>query len=313
MSAPAPYTETPNWAIDLAPLLSGAEFKALIDAVRQTCGWHRATYDSTTAEIAERIGVDRTRTGQALARLAALGLVPCEVGRRNAYVRRLGPPVTPDELARRIDLLQNATAQTARPVAKSSTDLLQNATGGVAKCNRSDRDTGHQDAVGEMPKERSKEKRKTPPPTPASDDTRAAPPLVAAGGGGASLRSTRPGRNHAAPPPSPGALYLNREGFSDWAVQTFGHLPLDVLQADVERRRSKGQGEGAIVKAWKLAPPVAQETAAPRPSARPLYEADIDHETRGRLIAKWGRAQTPDEQRAVLAELRRLAPMGRTG
>lgn len=79
----------------------------------------------------------------------------------------------------------------------------------------------------------------TPPPSA---------PGTGSGGGGGPTDTTR---------------YLLQQGFSARAAHEFGHLDINALRGDLERRRGFGQGNGAIVTAWRVEPPRAQgaETA----------------------------------------------------
>jgi hypothetical protein len=71
----------------------------------------------------------------------------------------------------------------------------------------------------------------TPPPAPASPT---------GGDGGGATDTER---------------FLLRQGFSFPAAREFRALDLGAVQADLERRRSLGQGIGAIVTTWRVEPP----------------------------------------------------------
>lgn len=77
----------------------------------------------------------------------------------------------------------------------------------------------------------------TPPP---------APPEPQAGGGGGHTDTQ---------------CFLIQQGFSTRAAQEFRALNLASVQADLERRVGLGQGIGAVVSAWRVAPP--REAAQP--------------------------------------------------
>jgi hypothetical protein len=58
---------------------------------------------------------------------------------------------------------------------------------------------------------------------------------------------------------------LIREGFSPRVATTFRDLDAHAVAADLQRRRDLGQGNGAIVLAWRVEPP-----AAPAPGVAPV-------------------------------------------
>ncbi|NTU80649.1 MAG: hypothetical protein HGA45_14945 [Chloroflexales bacterium] len=82
-------------------------------------------------------------------------------------------------------------------------------------------------------------------------------------------------RDPTPPPATPAALadgdggggptaterYLIRQGFSTRAACEFRDLDFPAVQADVARRRELGQGIGAIVTAWRVAPPQPASTS----------------------------------------------------
>jgi hypothetical protein len=84
----------------------------------------------------------------------------------------------------------------------------------------------------------------TPPPAAASTH---------AGGDGGGFTATE--------------RYLLREGFSTRVAREFCHLDQPVVQAELERRRSLGQGIGAIVMTWRVEPPTAPAPATSLPQA----------------------------------------------
>jgi hypothetical protein len=93
-------------------------------------------------------------------------------------------------------------------------------------------------------------------------------------GGGGSATPQRPGTS-ASPPE--GARYLVSEDFGYYAVQTWGHLPVEVLRASVERHRAKGKQNGAIVNAWRIVPPDQEAKPKPTtPAAPPVRPAALD-------------------------------------
>lgn len=71
------------------------------------------------------------------------------------------------------------------------------------------------------------------------------------------------------------------EGFSRKAAHRHRTLDLVVAQADYRRRRDLGQGHGAIVEAWDLAPPLAP---AADPQRAPLISS-ADAARRAQAIA----------------------------
>lgn len=84
-----------------------------------------------------------------------------------------------------------------------------------------------------------------------------------------STSTTTTTRTRASEPPQGGgggAALLAAEGFGQKAIEAFGHYPAELLAADIQRRRALGQGNGAIVNGWKVAPPGAA-TLPPAPPA----------------------------------------------
>lgn len=139
-------------------------------------------------------------------------------------------------------------------------------------------------------------------------------PAYPHGGGG--------GEDHDPPPPprarartaSPAEQLLAAEGFSATAVREFGHLEVDVLRADIARRRAAGQGNGAIVNAWRVAPPEAARANEPpqRVSDMEILRAPIAPQLRDEWQRRF-RAAPPEQRAGVLAQFRTevLEPMGR--
>lgn len=142
-----------------------------------------------------------------------------------------------------------------------------------------------------------------PPPTPSSDAAAAAPPLAAGGGGGA----TGPGRNpHPAAAEPPGVTYLRHQGFSPWAMRTFGHYPVEVLSREWEAARANGTKQGGMVDTWKLCPPGSTPppgSAAPPPRAALTRELVLTTTT-GKDTERWLRRLRAEgaDRAALLAE-----------
>lgn len=100
-----------------------------------------------------------------------------------------------------------------------------------------------------------------PPPAMPIMEPPCAPAAPAGGGGGPSASASAIGRNRPAQA-LPGAIYLAQEGFSNTAVRAWGHVAVDLLRADIERRRRDlHQQNGGIVLAWRTAPPDAPPPA----------------------------------------------------
>lgn len=107
-----------------------------------------------------------------------------------------------------------------------------------------------------------------------------------------------------------GAALLAQEGFGKKAIEAFGHLPAEILAADMRRRREQlGQGNGAIVNAWKVSPP--GRVAPPAPTEAPLAPVDPReiHAAEGLSPAEradWlARFAAADDKSALLADFRR--------
>jgi Mn-dependent DtxR family transcriptional regulator len=88
-------------------------------------------------------------------------------------------------------------------------------------------------------------------------------------GGGGDLSSLEERSTTPQPPKRPEVLtetgrFLVREGFSRASAARFQHLALDLVRADVARRRASGAGCGAIVLAWEVEPPTTPSASAGR-------------------------------------------------
>lgn len=102
--------------------------------------------------------------------------------------------------------------------------------------------------------------------TPLTDSNRSH------GGGGESLSRDDSTTTRRGPPPevyTETGRFLVEKGFSRRRAAQFQHIPLDVAEADIRRRRDMGQGNGAIVLAWDVSPPSATSVTAAR-SAGPI-------------------------------------------
>lgn len=292
------HTQVPNWLFDLAPRLSGAEFKVAMDIARQTYGWHRDDDDSSAGQIAKRTGLNRDTVNTALARLAELGVVVNEPGRRNGHTRRLVPVVLDD-------LTENPSGQDARPDGKS--DASRRKTRQLP------------DGKSVTPKYR-KERNITTTPLPPAEVAAAPPPTLDAeqqrGGGGASLRSTGPGRAAAQPPVPP----ETRKALEAAGVRTawrFASVPLDVARAAIAEVAAarKADDRGALIanllNAYLRHEWAPSEAGAAAPDDRPArYDAAspellaLDGYTRGKVLARLRAADSRRRQLEILAECR---------
>ena len=63
--------------------------------------------------------------------------------------------------------------------------------------------------------------------------------------------------------------------FGLWAAVLFQHLDPKAAKADYATRRAAGQGNGAIIDAWRAAPPTATATGAAPATDGPLNPAAI--------------------------------------
>lgn len=159
--------------------------------------------------------------------------------------------------------------------------------------------TENQDAYRSSMGRNTKTNRGDPPPPPPTPTSGA----QGGGGGGASADVLT------------GSAYLAGLGFSQACVRAFGGFPVEVLRADVERRRAGGQGLGAIYLAWRDCPPGSApadevpHAASDRPARRSPAAAPERPAGSGpppgvnvitpELAAEWGIARGrpwPDEQ-----------------
>ena len=297
------YTQLPNAILDALPTLTDAELRVALAICRQTFGWHKDRDRLSLSQLERLTGRGRPAVTAGIQGLLARGWLE-----RRPTPARGGQSYTYRLAVERISLEDDTSVLVHQ---RTSTDH--------ATAETPDRDPPHPHAqTGEVvrqrtstpggtlayPQKKTKERDEEIPPPPNGAYRRNTPQ----GGGGVAYAPESGLPNRAAASPPEGARLLAAEGFGSQACLEFGHLPAAVLQAEIARRRQLGQGPGAMVKAWRLAPPGGGPATAAAPrrvsDALILTAPQIGAEERMTWLARFRNAAEGDRP-AVLERFRR--------
>lgn len=281
-----PFVQTPQALLFDTSVSAGAV--RLYDIIR-VCQWRGRALSAD--EVAELAGTNRRSLYRFLDELAAAGWA--------TFDKRRG--VT--DLLERVTLHETRCAEFGTPSQADEARCAEYDTLGVPNSARRCDKIGTPSEILPAPRatktapvdpDRSSGVDHTTTPLPPTDAT---PPAASRAeqqrGGGGSATPQKPGTSSS---PPEGARYLVSEDFGYYAVQTWGHLPVEVLRASVERHRAKGKQNGGIVNAWRIVPP--DQEAKPKsttPAAPPVRPAPLDDAPP---------EMSAEQRRALLAKMR---------